>query len=131
MQDLFYMKKAAVKMCIRDRVNTVSPIHIRQDSIAHNLVAKFVKMDGEKENITVYGDTPVSYTHLDVYKRQLMDRSGKRIVPQASIGAFLHFFKVKLRLAFSGCLEAEAPCGHRPAAGGHHLHPQRDRIPGR
>ena len=34
----------------------------------------------------------------------LMDRSGKRIVPQASIGAFLHFFKVKLRFAFSGCL---------------------------
>ena len=34
----------------------------------------------------------------------LMDRSGKWIVPQSSIGAFLHFFKVKLRLAFSGCL---------------------------
>ena len=34
----------------------------------------------------------------------LMDRSGKRIVPQASVGAFLHFFKVKLRFAFSGCL---------------------------
>ena len=34
----------------------------------------------------------------------LMDRSGKWIVPQASVGAFLHFFKVKLRLAFSGCL---------------------------
>ena len=34
----------------------------------------------------------------------LMDRPGKRIVPQASIGAFLHFFKVKLHLAFSGCL---------------------------
>lgn len=40
-----------------DLVNTVSPVHIRQDSIAHNLVAKFVKMDGEKENITAYGDT--------------------------------------------------------------------------
>ena len=34
----------------------------------------------------------------------LMDRPRKRIVPQASIGAFLHFFKVKLRFAFSGCL---------------------------
>ena len=33
----------------------------------------------------------------------LMDRSGKWIVPQASVGAFLHFFKVKLRFAFSGC----------------------------
>ena len=34
----------------------------------------------------------------------LMDRPRKRIVPQASIGAFLHFFKVKLHFAFSGCL---------------------------
>ena len=34
----------------------------------------------------------------------LMDRPGKRIVPQASVWAFLHFFKVKLRFAFSGCL---------------------------
>ena len=34
----------------------------------------------------------------------LMDRPGKRIVPQVSVGAFLHFFKVKLRFAFSGCL---------------------------
>ena len=34
----------------------------------------------------------------------LMDRPRKRIVPQASIGAFLRFFKVKLRFAFSGCL---------------------------
>ena len=34
----------------------------------------------------------------------LMDRPGKWIVPQASIGAFLHFFKVKLRFAFSDCL---------------------------
>ena len=34
----------------------------------------------------------------------LMDRPRKRIVPQVSVGAFLHFFKVKLRFAFSGCL---------------------------
>ena len=34
----------------------------------------------------------------------LMDRPGKRIMPQVSVGAFLHFFKVKLRFAFSGCL---------------------------
>ena len=38
----------------------------------------------------------------------LMDRSGKWIVPQASVGAFLHFFKVKLRFAFSGCLVKNA-----------------------
>lgn len=39
-----------------DLVNTVSPIHIRQDSVAHNLIAKFVKMDGEKEDLTACGD---------------------------------------------------------------------------
>lgn len=39
-----------------DLVNTVSPIHIRQDSAAHNLVAKFVKMDGETEDCIVAGD---------------------------------------------------------------------------
>lgn len=40
-----------------DLVNTVSPVHIRQDSLAHNLVAKFVKMDGEVEDCYAYGDT--------------------------------------------------------------------------
>ena len=40
-----------------DLVNTVSPVHIKQDSIAHNLIAKFVKMDGETEDMQVYGDT--------------------------------------------------------------------------
>lgn len=39
-----------------DLVNTVSPVHIRQDSLAHNLLAKFVKMDGETEDCMVYGD---------------------------------------------------------------------------
>lgn len=39
-----------------DLVNTVSPIHIKQDSITHNLVSKFVKMDGEREDCFVYGD---------------------------------------------------------------------------
>ena len=53
------------------------------------------------------------YTHIFLFHLMhlrmggvgnLMDRSGKRIVPQASVGAFLYFFKVKLRFAFSGCL---------------------------
>ncbi|MGN0166419.1 MAG: alpha-galactosidase [Acetatifactor sp.] len=39
-----------------DLVNTVSPIHIRQDSLTHHIVAKFVKMDGETEDCLVYGD---------------------------------------------------------------------------
>ena len=40
-----------------DLVNTVAPVHIRQDSVAHNLIAKFVKMDGETEDMKAYGDT--------------------------------------------------------------------------
>lgn len=40
-----------------DLVNTVSPIHIKQDSLTHNLIAKFVKMDGEVEDTYAYGDT--------------------------------------------------------------------------
>ena len=39
-----------------DLVNTVSPVHIRQDSLLHNAIAKVIKMDGEKEDFIVYGD---------------------------------------------------------------------------
>lgn len=37
-------------------VNMVSPVHIKQDSLVHNLAAKFVKMDGETEDTYAYGD---------------------------------------------------------------------------
>ena len=40
-----------------DLVNTVAPIHIKQDSLLHNVVAKFVKMDGETEGYLLRGDT--------------------------------------------------------------------------
>lgn len=54
----FYNRKLKYNVkCFGDLVNTVSPIHIKQDSIAHNVVAKFVKMDGEIEDYYVYGDT--------------------------------------------------------------------------
>lgn len=38
-----------------DLVNTISPVHIKQDSLVHEVVAKFVKLDGEIEDITVSG----------------------------------------------------------------------------
>ncbi|MCR5607846.1 MAG: alpha-galactosidase [Lachnospiraceae bacterium] len=38
-----------------DLINTVAPVHIKQNSMMHNLVAKFVKMDGEQENYKVSG----------------------------------------------------------------------------
>lgn len=40
-----------------DLVNTVAPVHIKQDSFAHNMIARFVKLDGETEDCHVYGDT--------------------------------------------------------------------------
>lgn len=40
-----------------DLVNTVAPIHIKQHSITHNVIAKFIKMDGETEDCVAYGDT--------------------------------------------------------------------------
>lgn len=38
-------------------VNTVSPIHIKQDSLLEDIIAKFVKIDGETEDCLVNGDT--------------------------------------------------------------------------
>ena len=40
-----------------DLVNTVAPVHIKQDGILHNVIAKFVKMPGEVEDTVAYGDT--------------------------------------------------------------------------
>ncbi len=38
-----------------DLVNTVAPIHVKPDSLLHNTLAKFVKMDGEVEECTCTG----------------------------------------------------------------------------
>lgn len=40
-----------------DLINTVAPVHIRQDSLVHDVVARFVKLDGEVEDCLVWGDT--------------------------------------------------------------------------
>ena len=37
-------------------INTMTPIHIKQDSALHNLVARTVKMNGEQEDLTATGD---------------------------------------------------------------------------
>lgn len=37
-------------------INTVSPVHVKQDSFVHHVLAKVVKMDGETEDCLVYGD---------------------------------------------------------------------------
>ena len=38
-----------------DLVNQVAPIHVKKDSLVHNTLAKFVKIDGEVEDYTVPG----------------------------------------------------------------------------
>ncbi len=37
-------------------INTMAPIHVRQDSLVHNVIAKAVKMNGEEEIYTVSGE---------------------------------------------------------------------------
>ncbi|MBQ0041918.1 MAG: alpha-galactosidase [Lachnospiraceae bacterium] len=39
-----------------DLINTVVPVHIRQDSFVHNVAAQFVKMDSAKEDHKMFGD---------------------------------------------------------------------------
>ncbi len=40
-----------------DLVNTVSPVHIKQGSALQEILSRFVNMEGEKEELTAYGDT--------------------------------------------------------------------------
>ncbi|MCR5418281.1 MAG: alpha-galactosidase [Lachnospiraceae bacterium] len=40
-----------------DLVNTVAPVHVKQDGLVHGMLSKFVKMDGETEDYLVYGDS--------------------------------------------------------------------------
>lgn len=39
-----------------DLVNMISPIHIKQESVLHNIIAKFIKLDSEVEDTYAYGD---------------------------------------------------------------------------
>ncbi len=49
-------KKHSIKS-FGDLVNTASPVHIRQNSLMQEVVSRFVKMDGEREDYEAYGDT--------------------------------------------------------------------------
>lgn len=40
-----------------DLINQVSPIHIKKDSLVHNTIARFYKMNGEEEDYIVSGET--------------------------------------------------------------------------
>ncbi len=38
-----------------DLVNTVAPVHVKRDSLLHNAIDRFVKLDGEREDYTASG----------------------------------------------------------------------------
>ncbi len=41
-----------------DLINAAGlPIHVKQDSLLHNIIAKFYQLDGEREDTILYGDT--------------------------------------------------------------------------
>ena len=40
-----------------DLINTISPIHVKNGSAVHDIISKIVKLDGEKEDVTIYGNT--------------------------------------------------------------------------
>lgn len=37
-------------------INTVAPVHVKQDGLLHNVMAQVVKIDGEVEDAHIYGD---------------------------------------------------------------------------
>ena len=60
-----------VKMCIRDRASDDRSILAQRLNISPHPLS-YVTNYGEGEGLLFYGNVilPVSYTHLDVYKRQ-------------------------------------------------------------
>ena len=59
-------------MCIRDRDDTVYDIRTGQVTLAKNSTMKGASatFGGDSTLLLSDGSVPVSYTHLDVYKRQ-------------------------------------------------------------
>ena len=55
----YHFSNEAKKLDIKqfgDLVNTVSPVHIKPGSLTQSVVSRFVKLDGEKEDITACGE---------------------------------------------------------------------------
>lgn len=56
--------------CMGGLINTMAPFHVKPDSLTHDLIAKFVKLDGEREEYTVTG--------------ALLNQKGIRLMPAFS-----------------------------------------------
>lgn len=55
----YHFKNIEMKYNIKEfgsLVNTVAPIHVKPDSMLHNVLAKKIRMDGEKEDLKLNGD---------------------------------------------------------------------------
>jgi alpha-galactosidase len=75
-------------------VNMISPVHIKQDSVTHNLIAKFVKLDGEKEACTAYGD---ALMHGGVHLKQAFAGTGYNgdVRPFQDFASRIYFMEVE------------------------------------
>nr|MCR5655215.1 GH36 C-terminal domain-containing protein [Lachnospiraceae bacterium] len=63
----YHFYNRALKVNVRefgDLVNTIAPVHIKQDSHLHYLLSKFVKLDGETEDLEAYGSMLMEGVHL-------------------------------------------------------------------
>lgn len=56
-----------------DLINMITPIHIKKDSLVHNIIAKFKKMPGEIEDCTASGDV---FNHAGVKLKQAFAGTG-------------------------------------------------------
>ena len=59
-----YERKRHVKP-FGDLVNMIAPVHVKYDSLLHKTIDKFVKMPGEIEDYTTYGDVLMSGVKLN------------------------------------------------------------------
>jgi alpha-galactosidase len=56
-----------------DLINWIAPVHIKKDSLAHNIIAMVKKMPGEVEDCTAYGDL---FNHCGVKLKQSFQGTG-------------------------------------------------------
>lgn len=73
---VYHMSNRILKYNVKafgDLINAVSPIHVKQDSITHRIISKFVKMDGETEDITASGSV---FNHCGVALHQNYGATG-------------------------------------------------------
>ena len=88
-------------MCIRDRYYT-GELNVRKSLVLILLVVPITKDTGDKINILLLGVDAVSYTHLDVYKRQgIQIYINKKIPSGAGMACLLY---TSLFIAMTMCI---------------------------